>query len=113
MLDLNNIDSFDANTHSLVIDFEKVRTRKVGLLHHPFHFHKLLLLIDFIDKNFVGRLGSMPVSLHVDTDEDELDSARTKRPFPTRSKVSESEVSAGLRPLKRQSVLRGNPRESF
>ena len=42
---------FDEKTHSLVIDFTKVKKRKVSLLHHPFHFHKLLLLIDFIDKN--------------------------------------------------------------
>ena len=51
VLDLGSIDTYDEKTHSLVVDFQKAKKRKVSLLHHPFHFHKLLLLIDFIDKN--------------------------------------------------------------
>ena len=51
VLDLNGIESYNELTHSLKIDFDKAKKRKVGLLRHPFHFHKLLLLMDFIDKN--------------------------------------------------------------
>ena len=51
VLDFNCLEAYNEQFHTLTINSATMKTRKVGLTQHPFHFHKLLLLMDFIDKN--------------------------------------------------------------